>query len=221
MLKPYPDAWTGRAWRFLLDVVFLAWAAACAFVGWTVYHLVAGLVVVARALIGTGQTLDRWVDAFRRSVPHGIPGLSDALLRIAANLQRNGGDALIQQGTQAEATIERLAVALALIAALPLFLTVAVVYLPWRYREARERGAAAAFLRAAQRGGRLEQAKALLAYRAVASLPFRRLMKVSDDPVGDLDAGRYDALARAMARRAGVRFPRTSARTRTGRVVGT
>jgi hypothetical protein len=213
MFKPYPDAWAGRLWRFALDLAFLGWAAACALAGWTVYRLVAALVVVAHALTGTGQTLDRWVEAFRRSVPHGVPGVSDALVRLAASLERNGGDALIRQGAQTQAAIERLAIVLALLAALPPFLSVAVAYLPWRFREGRERGAAAAFMRVAERQGQVEQARALLAYRAVATLPFRRLMKVSRDPVGDLDAGRYDALAGAMARRAGVRPPRVRGET--------
>jgi hypothetical protein len=163
--------------------------------------------VVAGALTGAGRTLDRWAEAFRRSVPHGVPAVSDALTRLATSLERNGGGTLVHQGAQVEATIERLAVILALGVSVPLFLSVAVGYVPWRYREARERGATAAFLRRARRQGRVEQAGELLAHRAVATLPFRRLMKVSEDPVADLEAGRHDALAAAMARRAGVRGP--------------
>jgi hypothetical protein len=81
---------------------------------------------------------------------------------------------------------------------------VAGAYAAWRWRDAREMGAALAFVRSAERGGRLEQARALLAYRAVAQLNFTHLMRASLDPVGDLSAHRYDALAAAMLKRAGL-----------------
>jgi hypothetical protein len=79
-----------------------------------------------------------------------------------------------------------------------------VLYLVWRWRQAREMGSALAFVRAAERSGTLEQARALLAFRAVATLPFSRLMRTSKDPVGDLSEGHHDRLAAEMLRSAGL-----------------
>ena len=207
MLKLYPDGWPGRAWRVAVDLAFCLWLIACAVAGSTVYHLVAALVVVADALTGAGMTFNHWIDAFRGTVPRGVPFLGDALVRLADQLQRNGGDALVQRGLQAHTLIEQLALALALLVALPPALSVTLIYAPWRLRDAREMAAAAAFVMAAQRSGHLPQAQAVLAYRALAVLPFRQLMRTSADPAGDLAAGRHHDLAAAMARRAGVRLP--------------
>jgi hypothetical protein len=52
--------------------------------------------------------------------------------------------------------------------------------------------------------GRADQARAVLAYRAVSTLSFRQLMSASADPVGDLVEHRYDRLANEMMRRAGL-----------------
>jgi hypothetical protein len=79
-------------------------------------------------------------------------------------------------------------------------------------RDVRELTAAVAFVRVAERTGRVREANAVLAHRAVALLPFRQLMRASADPVGDLAAGRHEALAAAMLRRAGTR-PLVASRT--------
>src|SRR6266436_2438189 len=46
--------------------------------------------------------------------------------------------------------------------------------------------------------------KAVLAYRAVSTLRFRQLMSASSDPVGDIAERRYERLADAMLKRAGL-----------------
>src|SRR5258708_33208284 len=66
----------------------------------------------------------------------------------------------------------------------------------------RETGAALAFVRIASITGRAEQARAVLAYRAVSTLSFRQLMSASADPVGDIPERRYERLADAMLKRA-------------------
>ncbi len=45
---------------------------------------------------------------------------------------------------------------------------------------------------------------AYLAHRAVDRLPYRHLRALTDDPVGDLSAGRHDVLARAELDRLGL-----------------
>jgi len=68
----------------------------------------------------------------------------------------------------------------------------------------REIGSALAFVRIASITGRADQARAVLAYRAVSTLSFRQLMSASADPVGDIAERRYERLAAAMMKRAGL-----------------
>ena len=100
--------------------------------------------------------------------------------------------------------IFQLAIVLALLVAIPPILLVMVPYGGWRWRDMRETGAALAFVRIASLTGRAEQARAVLAYRAVSTLSFRALMSASADPVGDIAERRYDRLADAMLKRAGL-----------------
>jgi hypothetical protein len=200
----YPELPAGRLARLLADVLALLWTAAWALVGWHVYLLVIGLEVIADAITSTGRTFDSWIQAFRQATPGGIPGLSGALQGLAGALQRSAGTPLVRSGAEAHSRIEQLAVVLGLLVGLLPFLAVAGTYLLWRVRDAREIGAAAAFVRAAREGGRIEQAQAVLAHRAVATLPFRQLMRASRDPIADLENGRHDALAAALLRRRGL-----------------
>ncbi len=47
----------------------------------------------------------------------------------------------------------------------------------------------------------------LLAARAAFGLPYGTLLRYTKDPIGDLEAGRYDALVRAELEQAGLRAP--------------
>ena len=204
MLKFYPDRPTPRFARLLLDLGIAIWTAVWVATGMAVYRLVTGLWAVSDAITGTGRTFNSWLGAFRGAIPRNVPLLSSYLSATADALQRHTGDSLIQTGAQAHDSIQNFAVALGVITAAPPILIVTGLYLLWRWRDVREMGAALAFVRAAERSGREEQARALLAFRAVATLSFRRLMRVSRDPVGDLAERRYDALAAEMLRSAGL-----------------
>ena len=200
----YPERWPGRLGRLLLDLAAVLWTGAWALAGWVVYRLVVSLEVVADSISGTGQTFDRWVQAFRGAAPGGIPGLSGALRGLADTLQRSAGDPLVRDGALARTRIEDVAVALGLFVALLPVVSVTGAFLVWRLRDARRLTATAGFVRAAERTGRVRQANAVLAHRAVALLPLDQLMRVSADPVADLAAGRHEALAAELLRRAGM-----------------
>ncbi len=204
MLKFYPDHVPARIPRLVGDVLVIIWGVAWAAAGWAVYQVVQGLQTVSDGLTSTGQTLNSWIHAFRGVVPGGIPGISSFFGNIATTLQRNSGDQLIALGAQAHSVVDTLALVLALITAVPPIVIVGGAYLLWRWRDAREMGAALQFVRSAERSGRIEEARALLAYRALAQLSFDRLMRATADPVGDVIDRRYDALASAMLRRAGL-----------------
>lgn len=76
--------------------------------------------------------------------------------------------------------------------------------LPPRVRQVRRLNAAARVLRDPAEPERRE----LLAARAAFSLPYGTLLQYTKDPIGDLQAGRFDALVRAELEQAGLRLPR-------------
>jgi hypothetical protein len=204
VLKFYPDRPGRRFAYLLLDLMVVVWAAVWVAAGLAVYRLITGLWVVSDAIGGTGRTFNEWIGDFRRVLSGNIPILGRYLSTTADALQKHTGDPLIQTAAQAHDSIQQFAVGLGILTAAPPILIVGGLYLIRRWRQAREMGAALAFVRAAEQGGTLEQARALLAFRAVATLPFRRLMRASRDPVGDLGARRYDELAAEMLRSAGL-----------------
>lgn len=206
----YPERLAGRLGRLTFDILAVLWTGASALAGWETYRLVLTLEVLADSITSTGRTFDRWIQAFRHATPAFIPGLSGALSNLATSLQRSTGDALVRNGMLAHERIQELAVVLGVTVAVVPILVVTGSYLVWRARDVREMSAAADFVHAAERSGRVAEARAVLAHRAIAMLPFRQLMQASADPVGDLEEGRYDALADAMLRRSGVRPSRLS-----------
>jgi hypothetical protein len=204
MLKFYPDRRLPALRRFAQDVLALLWIAFWGAAGWLTYQTVEGLQVIADGIRDTGKTFNDWLQSFKGAVPRGIPYLTDFLTQQAGNLQKHTGDPLIQLSVTVRQDINALAIALALFLALPPILWLLLTYGPWRWREAREMGSALAFVRTAMASGRIEQAKAVLAYRALATLSFTQIMKTSRDPVGDLSNRDYDRLAAAMLDRAGL-----------------
>lgn len=204
MIKLYPDRSFPAFLRVLGDLVTIAWTIAWAALGWLIYQTVLGLEVIADGITSTGATFNAWIDSFRNAVPGGIPLLTQFLLDAADALQKYSGDSLVSAGHQVHQAIIQLAIVLALLVAVPPILLVLVPYGAWRWRDMHEIGAALAFVRIASMTGRADQARAVLAYRAVSTLSFRQLMLASADPVGDIAERRYDRLANAMLERAGL-----------------
>ncbi len=204
MIKAYPDNRWRAFLRVLADTVTIGWTIAWAYLGWLIYQTVLGLEVIADGITSTGTTFNGWIDSFRHAVPGGIPLLTQFLLDTADSLRKYSGDNLVSTGHHIHDAIFQLAIVLALLVALPPILLVMLPYAGWRWRDMRETGAALAFVRIASITGRADQARAVLAYRAVSTLSFRQLMSASADPVGDIAERRYDRLANAMLKRAGI-----------------
>jgi hypothetical protein len=204
LLKPYPDRAVPALARVVADVLTVAWMVVWGLAGLAVYQTVMQLEAIADGITSTGHTFNSWIAAIRGVTPRGIPYLSSFLLDEANALQRASGDRLLALGNEVHGDIFQAAVILGLMVAIPPIVIVAVAYGSWRYRDMREMGAAMQFVRIAYLTGRAEQARAVLAYRAISSLSFRQLMRASNDPVGDLAQHNYDRLAAAMLERAGL-----------------
>jgi hypothetical protein len=204
VIKVYPDRRWPAFLRVLGDTVTVGWTIVWAYLGWLIYQTIMGLEVIADAITNTGTTFNGWIASFRNAVPGGIPLLTQFLLDVADTLRKYSGDSLVSTGHQIHDAVFQLAIVLALLVALPPILLVMVPYSAWRWRDMRETGAALAFVRIASMTGRADPARAVLAYRAVSSLSFRQLMSASADPVGDIAERRYERLANAMLKRAGL-----------------
>ena len=100
--------------------------------------------------------------------------------------------------------IDIAALGMALAVAVPPILLVIGFYGFIRWRASREMGSAEVVVEVALREHRGDQLNEALARRALVVVPYRRLVKVSPDPLGELDAGRYDALAAQALRAAGL-----------------
>jgi hypothetical protein len=72
--------------------------------------------------------------------------------------------------------------------------------LPPRIRQVRRLNAAASAI-----GELSPERRRLLAMRAAFAMPYGELLRFTKDPLGDLEAGRYDALVRAELEQAGLR----------------
>jgi len=204
MLKIYPDRRWPAFLRVVADTTVFVWTVVWAYLGFLIYQTVMGLEVIADGIKNTGMTFNQWIAAFRKAVPGGIPILTKFLQDTADTLRHYSGDPLVAAGQNIHDAIIKVAVILALLVALPPIILVLAPYAGWRWRDMRETGAALAFVRIASMTGRADAARAVLAYRAVSSLSFRQLMRASPDPVGDLAEHRYDRLATAMLKRAGI-----------------
>jgi hypothetical protein len=204
MIKVYPDRVGPAVARLFGDVASVVWTVAWALLGVLIYRAVMGLQAIADGITSTGHTLNSWIESFKNAVPGGIPGISDFFNNVADQLRQHSGDPLVAAGQDVHDAIFRLAIILGLFVALPPILLVLIPYVTWRWRDMRELGSALAFVRIASVTGRADQARAVLAMRAVTMLSFRQLMSASADPVGDLAEHRYDRLANAMLRRAGL-----------------
>ncbi|TMG67872.1 MAG: hypothetical protein E6H82_03295 [Chloroflexi bacterium] len=204
MLKIYPDRRWPAFLRVLADSIVSFWTVVWAYLGWLIYQTVMGLEVIADGIKNTGATFNQWIAAFRAGIPGGIPLLTKFLQDVADGLRHYSGDQLVVAGQNIHDAIIRVAIVLALLVALPPILLVVLPYGGWRWRDMREIGAALAFVRIASMTGRADAARAVLAYRAVSTLSFRQLMSASADPVGDLVEHRYERLAGAMLKRAGL-----------------
>ena len=203
MIKVYPDRRWPAFLRVLADTVTVAWSIVWAYLGFLIYQTVMGLEVIADGITSTGATFNSWIASFKR-VALQVPVITQFLLDTADALKRYSGDPLVAAGHNIHDAILQTAIVLALLVAVPPILLVLLPYAGWRWRDMRETGAALAFVRIASMTGRAEQARAVLAYRAVSTLSFRQLMSASADPVGDIAERRYDRLADAMIKRAGL-----------------
>jgi hypothetical protein len=204
-VKIYADAPGAAARQVCTDLFVAAWLACWIWLAVKLYDLVLRLQVPGQKLAGAGDGMAGGLSDAGGQVDK-VPGVGGSLaspFNHAADAARSVADA----GRQEIQVAHELAWALALLLLVGPVLVVLLVWLPLRLRWIR-RASAAVGLREGTAG------RDLLALRALATQPLRRLAAIGPDPVGAWRSGdesTVDALARLELRRLGVRLrPRSS-----------
>ena len=202
-LKLYPDP-AGRKARWIAaDVIVIVWLVFWSFLGYYVHHLIEILQAIPDAIDRAGSTLDAPLqDAMNRAAQIPIVG-SWIVDQIQNASNATAGRAHAVAGALSN-LIDVAAIGLALAVALPPVLLVIGFYGFIRWRASREMGSAKRVVDVALREHQGAQLNEALARRALEVVPYRRLVKVSPDPLGELEAGRYNALAAQALRAAGL-----------------
>ncbi|MGY1634137.1 hypothetical protein ACI784_20730 [Geodermatophilus sp. SYSU D01186] len=182
----------------LLDGLAFSWVVLWVVVGAWTGHEVGQLTSVSDSAEASALAADRAGEALQSL--RGLPfvgadagELGDGVRAAAQEVSANAAASRI--------TVMRLGVLLGVAIALLPLSPVLWSYLPARLAHRADVGALRRRLAA---GPPDEGLTAYLAHRAVDRLPYRHLRGLTDDPVGDLRAGRHDVLARAELTRLGL-----------------
>lgn len=201
-MKLYADGSVRRLRQQVGDLLFVVWLALWLWLAYVVHEATLALATPGRRIeVAGGGLADRLRAA--GSAVGGVPLVGDQVRSPFEGAGR-AADQLAAAGTSQVDAVQHLAFWLGIaVGAIPILVIVAV-YVPPRWRFAREAGAGQRFVDSA---ADLE----LFALRAMARQPMHRLAKVSDDPVlawRSGDAGVVRALALLELGDAGLTPPR-------------
>lgn len=199
-MRLYPDVPSRRIGTLARDALALVGLVLLGWLGLAVHDAVDRLAVLGEGVKGAGTAVQGGFEAAADKV-EGAPFVGG---RIADGLRGAGegtGGNVAALGDRGEEAAHDLANLLGvLVFALPaLFLL--WLWLPPRLAQARRLTAAARVL---SLSGTAERER-LVAMRAAFSLPYGQLLAYTRDPIGDLAAGRYDALVDAALEDVGLR----------------
>lgn len=170
-----------------IDLLVVLWTAAWIVLGIAVGTFVERLGAVGEGLEDAGRAIGRAGDAVDELSD--VPLMGEGFAKIASEVH-GIGRATIENGRSFEEDVDSLAVLVGAGLALGPTLPILAIWVPPRLSRERERHALRRSLKAGD-----GTAMAYLANRAVATRLFRELRTASEDPVADLAAGRYEALA--------------------------
>jgi hypothetical protein len=198
-MKLYADRAPAAIRQLLTDLFVIVWVYAWVRIGMALFDLIQKLAVPGQKLEGAGNGLASNLNSAGDKI-NGIPGVPDSVgapFKDAAN----AATSLANAGREQQDIVNDLAWILALVVAVLPILFLVGIWLPLRIRWVR-RAANASRLRNATAG------RDLLALRALATQPLKRLIKVDPEIAalwrrGDPEA--VEALARLELRSLGLR----------------
>jgi len=173
-----------------------------AWIGLKVYNAVDGMAVLGSGVKDAGTSVQNGFGSAADAVG-GVPFVGGKIAGALQSAGRQSGGNVTALGQKGEDSVHHLALVLGLLVfGLPAILLL-VIMVPPRVRQIRQLGAAKAVLIDAHDAER----RRLLAMRAAFGLSYLTLLGYTRDPLGDLAAGRFDALVAAALDDAGIRRP--------------
>jgi hypothetical protein len=188
----------------VLDLVVVLWTLAWLVLGIAVGTFVERLGAVGEGMEDAGAAIGRAGDAMDELSD--VPLMGEGFAAVSREIHEIGRETS-ENGRSVEEDVDSLALLIGAGLALGPTLPVLALWVPPRVSRERERHALRRSLRSDDRS-----ALAYLASRAVATRLYRELRAVSDDPIADLAAGRYESLASLELDHLGLRTGRRQGR---------
>jgi hypothetical protein len=200
-VRLYPELPGRRLGTVSRDLLVLALLLLFAWLGKEVHDAVDALAVLGEGVRSGGDAVRSGFDSAADAVA-GTPLIGGELADGLRDAGGASGGNVADLGATGESKVHYVANLLGLLtfaipAALLLFAAV-----PPRLRQIQQLTAAARVLR--EPAG---ERRRLLAMRAAFSLPYGRLLRHTQDPIGDLAGDRYEPLVEALVEDAGLRMP--------------
>lgn len=201
-MRLYPELPSSRTRTIAGDILILAVVAFFAWAGVKVHDTVLTLNTISQGVQDAGNSIN---DGFGTvagavgSVPIIGSALADSLKEAAG---ATGGN-VVRAGQAGETAVNDTANVLGWVTFLLPTIVLLAFAIPIRVRQILKMTDAARVL-----GDQLgHERRRLLAMRAAFGLSWAELKPYTEDPIGDLEAGRYDALVSALYAQAGLRPP--------------
>ena len=199
-MRLYPEIRSRRARTLLADVAVLALLVLFAWLGLKVHDAVDRIAVLGEGVASTGTAVQGGFDSAAEAVDD-VPVIGGEVAEGLRSAGEGTGGNVAELGERGERAVHRLAKLLGFLTfALPSLVLLATT-LPQRIALARRLTAAGRVLAEPDSPER----RRLIAMRAAFSLPYGQLLSHTPDPLGDLAAGRYDALVAAAMEDVGLR----------------
>jgi hypothetical protein len=199
-MRLYPDVPAKRRSTVLGDLLVLALVVLFAWVGLAVHDAVDRMAVLGTGVRNAGEAVQGGFQSAAEGVEE-VPLVGDELAGGLRGAGEGTGGEVAEQGERGERAAHRLARVLGLVVfGLPAALVLGR-WLPVRVAQVRQLTAAAAVLG----GTAATERRRLVAMRAAFSLPYGQLLRYTRDPLGDLEAERYDPLVSAALDDVGLR----------------
>ena len=198
-IKLYPDVPQRRRSRMVRDAAIVLMLVFLAWMGRQVYVRVDSISVVASGVTTAGESVRGGFSDAAGAVSR-IPVVGDRLSEALSSSGEATGGNVASLGEEGEDAIHRTALLVGGLTFLIPALLLLGLTLPERIRGIRRMDEAGRVLRD---DGDPERVR-LLALRAAMSLPVDHLLEYTEDPIGDLVAGRHDRLLDALHAESGL-----------------
>jgi len=199
-MRFYPDPPGPRINLMARDLATVLALVIFAKIGLEVHDAVDKLAVLGEGVESAGKGVSGGFDAAADAVD-GTPVIGDDLGDAFRGAGEGSGGEVEELGRGGAGAAHDLANLLGIL----FFMLPAALLLLWalppRVRQVRRLNAAVRILQEPDSAAR----RKLIAMRAAFGLPYGELLRFTQDPLGDLEAGRYDALVAAELEQAGLR----------------